>query len=50
MGYCFDGRDLIPDKDNVLFSIASRPILEPTPPPVQWVQGSGSTKNLTTSI
>jgi hypothetical protein len=40
MSYGLDDWDSIPSRDKIfLFSIASRPALEPTQPPIQWVQG-----------
>jgi hypothetical protein len=38
MGYGLDGSGSIPGRGNIfLFSIASRPALGPTQPPIQWV-------------
>jgi hypothetical protein len=40
MGYVFYGRDSIPGRGKIFFfySVASRPALSPTLPPIQWVQ------------
>jgi hypothetical protein len=38
-GYGLDGRGSIPGRSRV-FSIASRPTLGPTQPPIQWVPGA----------
>jgi hypothetical protein len=40
-GYGLDGRGLNPGRSNIfLFSKASKPILRPSQPPIQWVPGS----------
>jgi hypothetical protein len=40
-GYGLDSRDAIPGRYKIfLFSIASRPCLGPTQPPIQWVLGA----------
>jgi hypothetical protein len=40
MGYGLDGRVSIPGRGKILlFSIATRPDLGPTQPPIQWVPG-----------
>jgi hypothetical protein len=40
-GYGLDDRVSIPDTDKIfLFSIASRPVLGPTRPLIQWVPGT----------
>jgi hypothetical protein len=37
-GYGLDSRDSIPDRSKIfLLSIASRPAVKPTQPPIQWV-------------
>jgi hypothetical protein len=40
-GYGLDGRGSIPGRGKIfLFSIASRPVLRPTQPPIKWVPGA----------
>jgi hypothetical protein len=40
-GYGLDGRGWIPGRGKIfLFSTASRPVLGPTQPPIQWVPGT----------
>jgi hypothetical protein len=40
-GYKLDGPGLIPGKDNIfIFSMASRPVLMLTQPPIQWLAGA----------
>jgi hypothetical protein len=38
-GYELDGRGSIPGRGKYIFSIASRPLLRPIHPPIQWVPG-----------